>query len=85
MAETRGASTSRSSWLRQKQKRAFSYKWRLWTLPELQELMLDAGFKSVEVYLEGWDDEADDTDGIFRRRKQFENQSGWVAYIVGFR
>ena len=66
-----------------KQKRAFSYHWRLWTLPELQELMLDAGFKSVDVYLEGWDDEADDTDGIFRRRAQFENQGGWVAYVVG--
>ena len=68
-----------------KQKRAFSYDWRLWTLPELQELMLDAGFKSVEIYLEGWDEEADDTDGIFRRRKRFVNQSGWVAYVVGLR
>ena len=22
-------------------------------------------------------------DGIYRRRKKFENQSGWVAYVVG--
>ncbi|MCP3978482.1 MAG: class I SAM-dependent methyltransferase [bacterium] len=64
-------------------KRAFVYDWRLWTLPEIHELMLEAGFAATEVYIEGWDNEADDTDGIFRRRKKFENQSGWVAYVVG--
>ncbi len=64
-------------------RRAFTYDWRLWTLPELQELMLEAGFAQTEVYAEGWDDEEDDTDGIFRRRKRFENQAGWVAYVVG--
>jgi SAM-dependent methyltransferase len=64
-------------------KRAFTYDWRLWTLPELQELMLQAGFTSTEVHVEGWDDEEDDSDGIFRKRSYFENQSGWVAYVVG--
>jgi SAM-dependent methyltransferase len=64
-------------------RRAFTYRWRLWTLPELQELMIEAGFATTEVYVEGWDEEEDDTDGIFRRRKRFENQSGWVAYVVG--
>ena len=65
------------------QARAFSYDWRLWTLPELQELMLEAGFKATEVHIEGWDDEADDADGVFRKKRYFENQSGWVAYVVG--
>jgi SAM-dependent methyltransferase len=65
-------------------RRAFTYDWRLWTIPELRELLAEVGFVASEVYLEGWDDEADDTDGIFRRRVQFENQPGWVAYIVGF-
>ncbi len=64
-------------------RRAFTYDWRLWTLPELQELMLEAGFAETEVYVEGWDDEEDDTDGIFRRRKRFENMCGWVTYVVG--
>ena len=64
-------------------RRAFTYDWRFWTLPEIQELMLEAGFSDTEVYVEGWDDEEDDTDGIFRRRKRFENQAGWVAYVVG--
>ena len=63
--------------------RAFHYDWRLWSLPELQELLREAGFKAAEVYLEGWDEEEDDTDGVFRRRTHYENQSGWVAYVVG--
>jgi SAM-dependent methyltransferase len=66
-----------------KLKRAFRYDWRLWTLPELCELVLAAGFARADVYIEGWDDDADDTDGVFRRRKSFENMSGWVAYVVG--
>ena len=66
-----------------KMKRAFTYDWRLWTLPELQELMLEAGFARADVYLEGWDDEEDEADGIFRRRKHFDNMAGWVGYVVG--
>ena len=64
-------------------RRAFKYDWRLWSLPELREVMLEAGFAQADVYLEGWDDEEDETDGIFRRRTRFENMSGWVAYVVG--
>ena len=52
--------------------------------PELREILEEAGFAGSEVYVEGWDEESDDTDGIFRRRKRFENQAGWVAYVVGY-
>jgi hypothetical protein len=64
--------------------KAFTYDWRLWTLPELQELLLEAGFNSAEIYLHGWtkDGESDD---IYRKRKTYENALGWVAYIVGIR
>jgi len=64
-------------------KRAFRYDWRLWTLPELQEVMVEAGFKRADVYLEGWDEEEEDGDGVFRRRRFAENQGGWVGYVVG--
>lgn len=30
--------------------RAFVYRWRLWSLPELKDAMSDAGFREVEVY-----------------------------------
>lgn len=63
--------------------RAFTYDWRLWTLPELRELLLDSGFEAAEVYVEGWDEKEEDTDGIYRRRTRFENDAGWVAYVIG--
>jgi hypothetical protein len=28
----------------------FTYHWRLWSVPELRDAMLEAGFASVEVY-----------------------------------
>ncbi|HKQ63129.1 MAG TPA: class I SAM-dependent methyltransferase [Candidatus Polarisedimenticolaceae bacterium] len=68
-----------------KLRRAFSYDWRLWTLPELQELLGEAGFSRSAVYVDRWDEKANDGDGIYRRRTRFENQDGWVAYVVGYR
>lgn len=65
-------------------RRAFTYHWRLWTIPEIRDLLAEAGFAGSEVYVEGWDEEAEDTDGIFRKRKRFENQEGWVAYVVAW-
>ena len=65
-------------------KKAFTYDWRLWTLPEMRELLAEAGFASSEVYIEGWDDDEDEADGIFRRQSYFENQDGWVAYVVAY-
>ena len=65
-------------------KRAFTYHWRLWTIPELRELLDEAGFASSEVYAEGWDDDAEDGDGNFRKKSRFENDAGWIAYVVGY-
>lgn len=59
--------------------RAFSYDWRFWSLPEIQELLLEAGFEHVEVW---WDDTADEQDADYRPRKHVSNQPGWIAYIV---
>jgi len=65
--------------------RAFTYDWRLWSLPELTELLLEAGFRDPEVYLEGWDEDDDESDGIFRRRRRYDQMRGWVGYVVGYR
>ena len=64
--------------------KAFTYDWRLWTLPELQELLIEAGFKSAEVYLHDWT-EVGESDDIYRRRTRYENALGWVAYVVGIK
>ncbi len=62
--------------------KAFTYDWRLWTLPEIQEILIEAGFSKAEVYLHDFDDDGD-SDEIFRLRKTYENTQGWVAYVVG--
>jgi SAM-dependent methyltransferase len=64
-------------------RRAFTYDWRLWTLPEVQEIMREAGFASTEVYVEGWNHKKHEPDEIYRRRKSFDNQEGWLAYVAG--
>lgn len=64
--------------------KAFTYDWRLWTLPELQEILIEAGFQKTEVYLHGFNDEGE-SDEIFRRRKNYENSLGWVAYVAGIK
>ena len=62
--------------------RAFSYYWRLWTLPELQELLLEAGFSQVDVYWEGTDEESGEGDGVFEATRMGTADAGWVCYIV---
>jgi len=62
--------------------RAFSYYWRLWTLPELQELLLEAGFSQVDVYWEGTDEKSGEGDGDFKASKIGTADAGWVCYIV---
>ena len=64
--------------------KAFTYNWRLWTLPELQEILLEAGFSKAEVYLHDFDDEGE-SDETFRLRKTYENSQGWIAYVVGIK
>jgi hypothetical protein len=64
-------------------RRAFTYDWRLWTLPEIRDCMLEAGYRAVDIYAEGWDEAHHRPDHIYRRREKFENQLGWLAVIVG--
>jgi len=66
-------------------KKAFSYDWRFWTMPELRELLMDAGFEFADAYTDDWDDFLDDSDGIYRRRRKFDNEGVWVGYLVAGR
>lgn len=64
-----------------KLERAFTYHWRFWTLPELTELLAEAGFSRSHVYWEDEDEEGDGT-GVYRARKRADNAGAWVAYII---
>lgn len=61
--------------------KAFEYHWRLWTLPELRELLEEVGFSKVTVYWEGTDEDGDG-DGEFTPTTVGEACEGWIAYIV---
>jgi hypothetical protein len=63
-------------------RRAFSYDWRLWTLPEVKDVLHDAGFAHVETYWEGTDAAGEGGNGIFRRSRRGENCPAWVTYFV---
>ena len=63
-------------------RKAFTYDWRLWTIAELQELLVDAGFTRSTVYWEGTDHATGGGNGIFRKATQGEACAGWIAYIA---
>lgn len=61
--------------------KAFEYHWRLWTLPELRELLEEVGFSKVTIYWEG-NDEDGEGNGEFNPATVGEACEGWIAYIV---
>lgn len=65
-----------------KMDRAFSYYWRLWTLPEITGMLLEAGFTTAEVYWEGTDDETGEGDGVYTSSREGTADAAWVCYLV---
>jgi hypothetical protein len=66
-------------------RRAFRYDWRLWTIPELRELLEEAGFDRTEVYWEGTDRATGEANGIFHPRERAPDDPAWIAYLVARR
>jgi hypothetical protein len=60
--------------------RAFSYEWRVWTLPEIRELLVDAGFSRILIYWQGWDENGQ-PDGQFCPVETGEPDASWIAYL----
>lgn len=65
-------------------KRVFHYEWRFWTIPEVRELLEEAGFSSSHVYWEREDEEGEDT-GEWARMDSAPSHPSWIAYIVAIR
>lgn len=62
-------------------KDAFTYQWRLWTLPEIRDVLADAGFARTTVYWEG-DDGDGEGNGEFTASEVGEACQSWICYIT---
>lgn len=63
-----------------KMKRAFEYDWRFWTIPEVREMLAEAGFRNSLVY---WDQADEDEDADWVAVDEMDNDDSWLCYIVG--
>lgn len=64
--------------------KAFVYEWRFWTIPEVRELLEEAGFSRTTVYWEGEDEDGEGTDEYDPVERGTCDPS-WIAYIVADR
>ena len=66
-------------------KKAFRYDWRIWSIPEIRDILIEAGFKQIDVYWEGTDEDGESGNGIYRKTRYGEADLSWVAYIVALK
>jgi hypothetical protein len=62
---------------------AFTYDWRLWTIPEVRDLMNEAGFSKVLVFWET-SHKGKGTDEYVPMERG-DNAYSWISYVVGVR
>ena len=75
--------------------RAFSYHWRLWSVPELRDLLSEVGFSDVKIYWEVTDGGGETPEGApddllrgtgeYEPREVAEQQESWLVYVVALR
>lgn len=61
--------------------KAFRYDWRLWTLPEIRDLLEECGFSRVTTWWQGYDDDGE-SDGDFEMVTSADADAGWICYLV---
>jgi SAM-dependent methyltransferase len=61
-------------------KKAFTYDWRFWSLPELKDILNDAGFTKIDIW---WD--ADNGDDDYEICETAQNMEAWIAYIAAWK
>ncbi|WP_182870291.1 class I SAM-dependent methyltransferase [Stieleria mannarensis] len=68
-----------------KLKRAFEYHWRFWTIPEVREMLAEAGFRESHVYWERENEEDPELDGGWYRCGCADSDPSWICYIVAIK
>ncbi len=67
-----------------KYENVFNYDWRMWSIPEIKEIMLEVGFQDVKTYWEGTNLKGQGN-GVFKPVEKGEVCESWIAYIVGIK
>lgn len=67
-----------------KMRKAFTYHWRVWTLPELRDVLREAGFSRIDLYGEGTT-KSGRGNGVFTKRERHHADRTFIAYIVAER
>lgn len=62
-------------------KNAFTYDWRLWTIPEVRDILKEAGFGDSYVYWESTF--RGKGTGEYLRTEKGDNAFAWIGYVVG--
>ncbi|MEJ2307741.1 MAG: class I SAM-dependent methyltransferase [Gammaproteobacteria bacterium] len=60
---------------------AFRYDWRLWTLPEIRDILAESGFRRVTTWWQGYDEDGE-SDGDFEIVTSADADAGWICYLV---
>ena len=61
--------------------KAFSYNWRLWGGREIEDLLLEAGFRKVRFFIQQFDENDEALDEFKETREVFDHDC-WIAYIT---
>jgi hypothetical protein len=60
---------------------AFTYHWRIWTIPEVRDLLTEAGFRDTACF---WElSLAGEGTGEFARTEKGDNDWTWLCYVAG--
>jgi hypothetical protein len=63
-------------------RRAFTYHWRLWSIPEIEHLARQAGFTDTICYWEGTDRRHSTGNGVYRPSRTGDNARAFIAYLA---
>jgi hypothetical protein len=62
---------------------AFAYDWRIWTIPELRDLLMEAGFTETAVF---WETEhKGEATGEYAKSELGDNAYSWIAQVVAIK
>lgn len=64
---------------------AFRYDWRLWSLPELRECLLLAGFREVQIWRHTATDRGGTPEVFLGPVETLQDLDLWLAYVIAIR